>query len=612
MKTINPIRPMIIPQQWGPINPSTVLRTIAIVALAALGIGIMYYLVKHTSLLGRANTQSGTGIEKTREYKELSKHVNAQYLDLIRVTPGSLATQQAVIRDYKFFNQLIYLSHNPTVVLGFFFQISDPSKLEDVYKLIKDLHPHDMMQRLQSRDFLKIVNQYPLRTVEERELANAVFNLLTGNDPDLDQGIINRFQGLPISASDKLKLLNGIKAKAALFAPSARPYYQMKLANVILCNPRVINQDPILQKMKIDINQFNRATPAERLTLVQQKLTEAIAKSVPNDPLPEVCGSSLTVNRQKLRTDPWGYIAAIIGSPEASIRFQGEHGTDAGGLWRDFVTVTLESVMNDRAHFTRELGTGKAYPNPGYAADDKFQLLGQFLKVIRDRNTLIGPIFDPRLYTAIGVLTRSELAAVDPSQVVLLKLAKSVWPNPATRDRLFPILEKGVVAWDEKEAETIQNNLWVNNYLDAINAIYDTAPAPALFAIAQGLGFVGKVEDLKLALEGDLDRKKVAGMIKYSGTNASIQQQVDWLKEWLQESEENCAQFLYFATGSKGLAPNLHSIPINPLDEADQAFNAHTCSKTVDFSTSITYTSKEHFILVLKAAIDGDRGFNNT
>jgi len=603
---------MIIPQQWAPINPSTVLRTIAIVALAALGVGIMYYLVKHTSLLGRANTQSGTGIEKTREYKELSKHVNAQYLDLIRVTPGSLATQQAVIRDYKFFNQLIYLSQNPTVVLGFFFQISDPSKLEDVYKLIQDLHPHDMMQRLQSRDFLKIVNQYPLRTVEERELANAVFNLLTGNDPDLDQGIINRFQGLPISASDKLKLLNGIKAKAALFAPSARPYYQMKLANVILCNPRVINQDPILQKMKIDINQFNRATPAERLTLVQQKLTEAIAKSVPTDPLPEVRGRSLTVNRQKLRTDPWGYIAAIIGSPGASIHFQGEDGSDAGGLWRDFVTVTLESVMNDRAHFTRDLGTGKAYPSPDYALDGKFQLLGQFLKVIRDRNTLIGPIFDPRLYTAIGVLTEKELNATNPPKEVLLKLAKSVWPNPATRDLLFPILEKGDVAWDETEAEIIQNNLWVNNYQAAIDTIYETVPARALFAIAQGLEFVEKVEDLKLALEGDLDRKKVAGMIRYSGRNASIQQQVDWLKEWLQESEENCAQFLYFATGSKGLAPNLHSIPINPLGQADQAFNAHTCSKTVDFSTSITYTSKEHFILVLKAAIDGDRGFNDT
>lgn len=622
---------MIIPQHWGPINPSTVLRTIAIVALAALGIGIMYYLVKHTSLLGRAhpqsgaeiektreyllgraNTQSGTGIEKTEEYKNLSEHVNAQCLDLIRMTPGILATQRAVIRDYKFFNPLIYLSPNPNVVLGFFFQISDPSKLDNVYQLIKGLQPHDMMQRLQSRDFLKIVNQYPLTTIEERDLANAVFDLLTGNDPDLHLGIINRVQGLPMSASDKLRLLNGIKAKAALFAPLARPYYQLKLATVIFCNPRVIHSDPVLRTMGIDTSQFNRATPAERLVLIQPRLTDAIARSVPTDPLPWVYDGTLIVNRQKLRTDPWWYIGAIFISPGAKIRFEQETGTDAGGLWRDFVTVTLESVMNDRAHFTRDLGTGKAYPIAGYAADDKFRLLGHFLKDIRDRKTLIGPIFDPRLYTAIGVLTRSELATVDPSEAILLKLAKSVWPNPVTRDLLFPIVEKGNVVWDETEAEIIEHNLWVNNYPAAVNTIYETASARALFAIAQGLGFVEKAEDLKLALEGDLDRKKVAGMIRYSGRNASIQQQVDWLKEWLQESEENCVQFLYFATGSKGLDPNLHSIPINPLDEADQAFNAHTCSQTVDFSTRITYASKEDFLLVLKTAIAGDRGFNNS
>ncbi|HNA62219.1 MAG TPA: hypothetical protein PKW79_04005, partial [Rhabdochlamydiaceae bacterium] len=53
-------------------------------------------------------------------------HVNAQCLDLIRMTPGILATQRAVIRDYKFFNPLIYLSPNPNVFWDSFFKSLTP------------------------------------------------------------------------------------------------------------------------------------------------------------------------------------------------------------------------------------------------------------------------------------------------------------------------------------------------------------------------------------------------------------------------------------------------------------------------------------------------------
>jgi hypothetical protein len=614
MKIINTIRPMINPQQWGPINPNAVLRTVAIVALAALGIGIMYYLVKHTSLFGRVNffENGQTNIEKTNEYKQLSKHVNETYLSVVRTTPGILETQKAVIKDHKFFNQLIYLSPNTHVVLGFFFQISDPAKLEDVYRLIQGLCQHQMMERLQSRDFLKIVNEYSLKTPDDRELANAVFDILTGNDSDLHQGVINRMQNPKIPVDERLTLLNEIIKLANLFKPAHRGQYKLKIANAVLSNPKAISLDPVFLLMRIDANPFTRSTPSDRLKLIKSKLTKIMAESVKDDPIPAASGGSLTVNRQKLRVNPWGYIQAVVNSSGTKIFYERENGSDHGGLWRDFVSTALTSAISDRTLFTQDLSNGKAYPNPTSQEDDKFRLLGSFLKVIKARGTLIGPIFDSRLYTAMTLLTKSELGSHNPTSTTLMKLAKAVWPDPANKDRLFKILEKGDVAWSDTETKLITDNLFVATYDEAVFTIYEMVPARALFAIAQGIEHQGTAEELRLALEGDLDRARVSRMIRYSGSNASILQQVAWLKEWLEESDENCSQFLYFATGSKGLSPSLHSIPINPLDEADQAFNAHTCSQTVDFSTRITYTDKAHFILVLKAAIDGDRGFNNT